>query len=84
MLGASGLPVTPSATPYAAAAAAAAALNPYTYMGGYWQGMSSYQDPVTGYTYYTYTPPAGSSSAVPGTETPTRGRSREQKPHHDA
>lgn len=69
LVGASGLPITPSSMQIP--------LNPYSYLGGYWPGMTSYQDPVTGLTYYSYTPPAfGTGAAV---ETPTRGRSHERE-----
>ncbi|KAL2134211.1 hypothetical protein VTI74DRAFT_776 [Chaetomium olivicolor] len=61
LVGASGLPVTPSTNPFGP--------NPFTYTGGYWPGMSMVQDPTTGQAYYTYTPPT-----APTTDTPTRGR----------
>jgi hypothetical protein len=64
LVGASGLPVTPSSAPFAP--------NPFTYAGGLWPGMSIAQDPVTGHTFWTYTPPVGP------TDTPTRGAGREQ------
>lgn len=76
VLGASGLPCSPSNSPFQA-------INPYPYNGGYWPGFSSYQDPYTGLTYYAYTPsPAAVQTATIAeriAETPTRGRTREQR-----
>ncbi|SPQ19718.1 ade77c36-9680-474a-84be-1a322862978e [Thermothielavioides terrestris] len=55
LLGASGLPVTPlNTTPFAP--------NPFTYAGGYWPGMSIAQDPITGHTFWAYTPPVGANT----------------------
>lgn len=69
VVGASGLPVTPSTTPFAP--------NPFTYAGGFWPGMSVAQDPVTGQTFWTYTPPVGGGATATNTanipaESPTR------------
>ncbi|KAK4040718.1 hypothetical protein C8A01DRAFT_15439 [Parachaetomium inaequale] len=69
LVGASGLPVTPSTTPFSP--------NPFTYAGGYWPGMSIAQDPITGHTFWAYTPPVGATNAP--TESPTRARASE---HH--
>ncbi|GAB1312151.1 Multicopy suppressor of sporulation protein msa1 [Madurella fahalii] len=78
LIGASGLPVSPSSAPYAPSV--------FPYVGGFYPGVTAFQDPITGYTYYSYTPtpPVYGGSAV---ETPTRGRSHgqhgrdEQKQH---
>jgi len=77
LLGASGLPVTPSSThPFAPP-------NAYSWVGGYWPGMSIAQDPITGHAFWAYTPPVGPSPApaVP-TGTPTRAREREHEHHY--
>ncbi|KAK3298206.1 uncharacterized protein B0H64DRAFT_438695 [Chaetomium fimeti] len=75
LLGASGLPVTPSATPFAP--------NPYSYAGGLWPGMSYALDPVTGHAFWGYTPPVGATNAPAApTETPTRGGPRENHYFH--
>ncbi|KAK3311435.1 uncharacterized protein B0T15DRAFT_548965 [Chaetomium strumarium] len=83
MFSAAGIPITPTGSAFAP--------NPFTYAGGYWPGMSMAQDPVTGHTFYTYTPPVASAHAarVPETptrvpETPTRVRTREHHYHHKA
>ncbi|KAK4154876.1 hypothetical protein C8A00DRAFT_42421 [Chaetomidium leptoderma] len=68
LVGASGLPITP-ATPFAP--------NAFTYAGGYWPGMSIAHDPITGHTFWAYTPVG---AANPPPETPTRDLGREQ--HH--
>ncbi|KAH6855250.1 hypothetical protein B0I37DRAFT_423457 [Chaetomium sp. MPI-CAGE-AT-0009] len=77
LIGASGLPVTPSSTPFAP--------NPYSYAGGLWPGMSYVQDPITGQTFWGYTPPVGATNAPAApTETPTRGGPRENHYFHGA
>lgn len=68
-----GMPMTPSAF----------GPNPYTYTGGYWPRMSIAQDPVTGQTFWAYTPPVGGPVAPPA-ETPTRGASGEHQFFHGA
>ncbi|KAK4102728.1 hypothetical protein N658DRAFT_422656 [Parathielavia hyrcaniae] len=73
LLGASGLPVTPSSV---------FGPNAFSYTGGYWPGMSFTQDAATGQTYWAYAP-VGSSNA-PGTPTrgaPTPGREQQQQHH---
>lgn len=69
MFGLSGIPASPTPAPFMPP-------NPYSYMGGYWPGMSLIQDPVTGLAYYTYTPPAGAPTGATraAVETPTRAR----------
>ncbi|KAL2180757.1 uncharacterized protein P884DRAFT_191098 [Thermothelomyces heterothallicus CBS 202.75] len=75
VVGASGLPVTPSTTPFAP--------NPFTYAGGFWPGMSIAQDPVTGQTFWTYTPPvAGATTTNAPTESPTRPAAGENAYFH--
>jgi hypothetical protein len=49
---------------------------PYNYAGGFWPGMSIAQDPVTGQTFWTYTPVGG---APPAIDTPTRGQRDQQQ-----
>ncbi|KAK4125073.1 hypothetical protein N657DRAFT_679861 [Parathielavia appendiculata] len=66
LLGASGLPVTPSS---------AFGPNAFSYAGGFWPGMSFTQDPVTGHTFWAYTPVGGANAPA----TPTRGAGREQQ-----
>ncbi len=73
VLGAGGMPMTPSAF----------APNPFTYTGGYWPGMSIAQDPVTGHTFWAYTPPVG-GPAPPAVDTPTRAASGEHQFFHGA
>lgn len=67
-VGASGIPVTPSTAQFMP--------NPFGFAGGYWPGMSSMgQDPMTGQTLWSYTPPV--SGMHQPIETPTRGRSND-------
>ncbi|EAQ89950.1 hypothetical protein CHGG_06569 [Chaetomium globosum CBS 148.51] len=72
LLGASGLPVTPSATPFGP--------NPFTYMGGYWPNVAFGQDATTGHTYWGYSPVDANNSPAAPAQTPTRGGPRES--HH--
>ncbi|KAK4247833.1 hypothetical protein C7999DRAFT_14172 [Corynascus novoguineensis] len=65
LVGASGLPVTPTTTPFAP--------NLFTYAGGFWPGMSIAQDPITGHTFWAYTPPVGGATTTNAPmESPTR------------
>ncbi|KAK3904998.1 hypothetical protein C8A05DRAFT_13160 [Staphylotrichum tortipilum] len=73
VLGAGGMPMTPSAF----------GPNPFSYTGGYWPGMSIAQDPVTGHTFWAYTPPVGGPAAPPA-DTPTRAASGEHQFFHGA
>ncbi|KAG7291565.1 hypothetical protein NEMBOFW57_001584 [Staphylotrichum longicolle] len=77
LVGASGMPVTPSSTHTFMPP------NPYTWAGGYWPGMSIAHDPITGHAFWAYTPPVGPSAAptVPS-GTPTRAREREHEHHY--
>ncbi|KAL2161181.1 hypothetical protein VTH06DRAFT_8400 [Thermothelomyces fergusii] len=80
VVGASGLPVTPSTTPFAP--------NPFTYAGGFWPGMSIAQDPMTGQTFWAYTPPVGGAASTTATnnnaqpESPTRPTGHENAYFH--
>ncbi len=79
LIGASGLPVTPSMTPFGFGP------TPFNYQGGFWPGMSIAQDPITGHTFWAYTPPVGAAThGVAPTDTPTRGREREHQYFHGA
>ncbi len=60
------MPVTPTVTPFGYGT------TPFSYAGGFWPGMSIAQDPVTGQTFWTYTP-VNTTAAMP-TDTPTRGQ----------
>jgi hypothetical protein len=73
VLGASGLPVTPSAsTPFIGP-------NGYNFRGGMWLGgMTMYRDPVTGQEFWSCTPPIGGTHGGPPAPTPTRGHEQ----HH--
>lgn len=83
LIGASGLPVSPSSAIYAPG-------NAYSYMPGFYHptGVATFQDPMTGCTYYSYTPspavygmPAG-PAAPSSAETPTRHRGNRSRDQH--
>ncbi|KAH6630155.1 hypothetical protein B0J18DRAFT_463040 [Chaetomium sp. MPI-SDFR-AT-0129] len=74
-VGASGIPVTPSTAQFMP--------NPFGFAGGYWPGMSSMgQDPMTGQTLWSYTPPVNAMGQP--METPTRGRPNDHSYFHGA
>jgi hypothetical protein len=73
LIGASGLPVTPSSFTNA----------PFSWSTGYWPGTNLVQDPVSGQTFWAYTPPVGSGGAPPA-PSPTRGPARNDQHFYGA
>jgi len=61
----------------ASSPAVAVPLNPYSFVGGYWPNITTFQDPITGVTYYTQTPSVVQQDAATpqqAPDTPTRSR----------
>lgn len=74
LLGASGLPVTPSATPFGP--------SPFNYMGGYWPNVGFGQEANTGHTWWGFNPADANNSPAAPAQTPTRGGPRENHYFH--